>query len=124
MMGKDIDLDALFAEAALTQVEVSAGLASRILADADRLQPKPQPIVRPVISAKPHGGAFGWVLGFTDVLGGMRAVAGLSLAGLMGLYLGVAQPVAVQSLTALMSGTTTVDQIDLLPATGTLWAEN
>lgn len=124
-MDKDIDLDALFAEAALMRAEPSAGLEARILADADRLQPKPQPLARPVISAKPQSGAFGWVTGLTDVLGGMRAVAGLSLAGLTGLYLGVAQPGAVQSLTALMSGTTTtVEQMDLLPATGTLWAEN
>ena len=123
-MEKDIDLDALFSEAAMLRAEPSMGLASRILADADRLQPKLQPLARPVILAKPHGGAFGWVTGFTDVLGGMRAVAGLSLAGLMGLYLGVAQPAAVQSLTALMSGTTTVEQMDLLPAIGTLWAEN
>lgn len=123
-MGKDIDLDALFAEAALTRAEPSAGLSARILMDADRLQPKPQPLARPVILAKPHGGFFGWYTGFADVLGGGRAVAGLSLAGLTGLYLGMAQPEPVQSLTSLMSGTTTVEQMDFLPASGTLWMEN
>ena len=124
-MDKNMDLDALFAEAALTEVKPSAELMQHILADAERLQPKAQPLVRPVISAKPRGGAFGWFTEFADVLGGARAVAGLSLAGLTGLYLGVAQPGAVAALTSLVSGTTTtVEQMDLLPATSTLFTEN
>lgn len=129
-MDKDIDLDALFAEATLARADPSPSLVTRILADADKLQPKPQALARPMISARPHGGWFaglavglGDVLG--DVLGGGRAVAGLSLAGLTGLYLGMAQPGAIGSLTSLVSGTTTtVEQMDLLPATGSSWTEN
>ena len=77
-----------------------------------------------MISAEPERGFFGLFAGFADVLGGGRALAGLSLAGLTGLYLGVAQPTFVQSLTSLVSGsTTTLDSMDLLPATGTLWTD-
>ena len=123
-MDKDFDLNALLAEAAVARAEPSAALTARILADAAKLQPRPQPLVRPAILAKPQVGFFGRVTAFADGLGGGRTVAGLTLAGLTGLYLGVAQPAAVQSLTALLSGTTTVEQMDFLPATGTLWTEN
>ena len=119
-MDKDFDLDALFAEAAEVRVQPSAALQARILTDAAKAQPKPQAFVKPVISPKPQPG---WFAGMTDVLGGVRSIAGLSMAALVGLYLGVAQPTALQSLTGLLEGTTTVEQMDLLPATGTLWTE-
>lgn len=128
-MDKDFDLDALLAEAAETRASPSPELAARILQDAVRLQPKPTPWpqapVRNKVSETPTRGAFGWFLGIADLLGGGRAVAGLSLAAMTGLYLGAAQPDLVLSLTSALSGdTATVEQIDLLPATGALWTEN
>ena len=128
-MEKDFDLDALLAEAAEERLTPSAELSSRILRDAAAVQPKPQPWPQVLVrKAKPQatsGGFFGWFTAFADVLGGGRAVAGLSLAALTGLYLGVAQPNLVQSLTSSLAADSTVsDQIDLLPATGTLWTEN
>lgn len=128
-MDKDFDLDALLAEAAEMRVTPSPELTSRILQDAVNLQPKPQvwpqPIVRKEEPQSFSGGFFGWFTAFADVLGGGRAVAGLSLAALTGLYLGVAQPNLMQSLTSSTAADSTVsDQIDLLPATGTLWTEN
>lgn len=123
MMDKDLDLDALFAEAAEVQVALSPELSARILADAARLQLRPQPFAKPAVSVPVRKSALGWLVGVGEVLGGVRSLAGLSLAGLTGLYLGMAQPAAVQSVTALLAGatTTTVDQLDLLPSTGTLW---
>ncbi len=128
-MDKDFDLDALLAEAAEVRVTPSAELSSLILRDAVRLQPKPQPWPQPFVQKEEPqvsaGGFFGWFTAFADVLGGGRAVAGLSLAALTGLYLGVAQPNLMQSLTFSLAADSTVsDQIDLLPATGTLWTEN
>ena len=124
-MDKDTDLDAVFAKAALVRADPSADLMARILADADKLQPKVQPLARPAIFAKPQAGAYGWFSEFADVLGGFRALAALSLAGLTGLYLGVSQPASLGALTGLVAGTTTtVEQMDLLPATSTLFAEN
>ena len=121
-MNDDVDLDALLAEAAATPVVPSAGLSSRILADAQAVQPRPRVQAAP---SRQRAGLMGWLLDFTEGLGGGRAVAGLSLAGLTGLFLGVADPAALQSLTALIAGdTTTVGQMDLLPATDILWTEN
>lgn len=124
-MDKDFDLDALFAEAADVGVMPSPELTSRILNDALMAQPKPQTFVRAPVSEAPRGGFFGWFTGLSDVLGGGRALAGLSLAGMTGLYLGMAQPNLMQSLTSMVSTDSSVlEQIDLLPATGTLWTEN
>ena len=127
-MDKDFDLDALFAQAAETRHTPSPDLTARILNDAARAQPKPQEWPQAAEykqnpSSAP-GGFFGWFTAFADVLGGGRALAGLSLAGMTGLYLGVAQPDLVQSLTSVVGGGTTLEQIDLLPATGTFWTEN
>ncbi|MBI1170574.1 dihydroorotate dehydrogenase [bacterium] len=122
-MDKDLDLDALFAQAAEDRATLSPELDARILADAARLQPSPQAFVKPVVSVPPRPG-FGWGAALAEVLGGLRSVAALSMVGLAGLYLGVAQPAGVQSLTSLLSGdAATVDQLDLLPTTGALWSE-
>ena len=52
-------------------------------------------------------------------------MAGLSLAGVAGLFLGVADPSALQSLSTLIAGDlTSVEHMDLLPATDILWTEN
>ncbi len=129
MMDKNFDLDALLAEASAQRVPPSPALAARILHDAAQMQPKPkawpQPLARKGISQTPRTRFFGWFPAFADVLGGGRAVAGLSLVAMTGLFLGVAQPNLMQSLTSLVStDSTSLDQIDLLPATGTLWTEN
>jgi hypothetical protein len=121
-MDNDMDLDALLAEAAALPVAASAALTARILADAQGVQPRAQVEVAP---SRQRFGLMGWLFELADGLGGGRAVAGLSLAGATGLFLGVADPTALQSLTALIAGDmTTVGQMDLLPATDILWTEN
>lgn len=122
-MDKDMDLDALLSEAAAERVEPSAALRARILADADAMQP--QPFVINAVSVPKTGGIAGWFAGLAAGLGGARAVAGLSLAGLTGLFVGVVEPAALQSLTALLTGEAVqIDRMDLLPATSTIWTEN
>ena len=121
-MTDDMDLDALLAEAAALPLAPSATLTARILADAQAAQPRP---LASVAHPRQRFGLMGWLVDLADGLGGGRAVAGLSLAGATGLFLGVADPVALQSLTALIAGDTiTVGQMDLLPATDILWTEN
>lgn len=121
-MEDDLDLDALLAKAGALPVPPSAALTARILADADALQP---PARGQLGALRPRIGVLGWLLELAEGLGGGRAVAGLSLAGVTGLFLGVADPTALQSLTALIAGDmTTVGQMDLLPATDILWTEN
>ncbi len=115
-MTKDDDLDSLFADAALHREVLSAGLVARIHADADTWQPKPTP--RPVAHV-PRG----WFWTLSDWFGGTASLAGMTAAGLIGLFLGVAQPVPVASLTELVTGSTTLDDLELLPTGGTLWEQ-
>ncbi len=122
-MDNDLDLDALLAEAAATPTKPSEALSARILADATAMQ-RPLPAQRGTASRKRFG-LWRWVTDLVAGLGGGPAVAGLSLAGVAGLFLGVADPVALQSITALLSSDTTmVARMDLLPATDILWTEN
>lgn len=116
-MAQDDILDGMFAEAAAQQPVPSAGLISRIVADADAEQPKAQSL-RPAKAAKA-----GWLATLADWFGGGMSLAGMSAAAAAGLYLGVAQPASVLALTELVTGSTTIDSLDLLPASGTLWAQ-
>ena len=121
-MDDDLDLEALLAKAAAMPVAPSAALTARILADAQAVQPRAQ-VQR--ASVRPQFGVMSWLYALADALGGGRAVAGLSLAGITGLFLGVADLSAVQSLTSLVAADgATVAQMDLLPATDILWTEN
>ena len=115
-MAQDDILDGMFAAAASQQPVPSAGLISRIVADADSEQPKPQ-FLRP---AKATGG---WFATLADWFGGGMSLAGMAAAAATGLYLGVTQPASVLALTELVTGSTTIDSLDLLPASGTLWAQ-
>ncbi len=116
-----LDLDALLAEAAGVRTDPSAALTARILADAAAVQP---PLAN-VAAARPRLGLRRWVGDLVAGLGGGRAVAGLSLAGVTGLFLGVVDPAALQSITTLVAGETVLAaQMDLLPATDILWTEN
>ena len=115
-MTKDDDLDALFAVAAAERVVPSDDLFARILADADAAQPGTA-LAR---SAPRHQG---WLASLADWFGGGMSLAGMSAAALTGLYLGVAQPAQLATLTELVTGNTTLDSLDLLPSTGTLLAQ-
>jgi len=111
------DLDALFETAAQQRPQPSPGLTARILVDADALQPQPAaPQVRP--SARPMG----WLDTLSDWFGGRTSLAGMSVAALTGLYLGVAQPTPILALTQLVTGQVAQDSLELLPASETLWA--
>jgi hypothetical protein len=112
----DEDLDAMFAEAAGQGVEPSPRLLVRILADAAAAQPVPKPV-----GAALKWRRWQWFSG----LGGGRAVVGLSLAGLTGVFLGMAQPDAVLSLASLNAQPeATVDRLELLPSVDLSWTGN
>lgn len=122
-MDDDMDLDALLAQAAATPAALSSALTARILDDARAVQPG-----LPFSALPSHPRPYllrAWISEFVAGLGGGPALAGLSLAAATGLFLGVADPTALQSLTLLIAGETTeVAQMDLLPATDILWTEN
>ena len=112
------DLDQIFAAAVAARPRPSPALMARVMADAALLQPRLAAFV-PKANVAPRG----WFGALAKVLGGGRSLAGMSAAALTGLYLGIAQPSPVQALTSILSGTTTLDNLDLLPASDTLWAQ-
>jgi hypothetical protein len=111
------DLDGLFAAAAEQRTQPSGPLVARILHDADALQPAPRGLV--VAAARPVG----WFAALADWFGGGLSLAGMSAAALTGIYLGVAQPTPVLALTDLVTGSSTIDSLEVLPSTGTLWSQ-
>lgn len=114
MTQQDDDLDALFTAAAAEPALPSDALVARILADANALQPRPAaaPVPRP-----------SWFATLADWFGGGMSLAGMSAAALTGLYLGIAQPVPLNGLTEFVTGSATLDSLDLLPSNGALWAQ-
>ena len=109
------DLDALFAEAAAEVPEVSDRLMAALMADAARLQPG---ALRPRVPVRG-----GFLAGLADLFGGRGALAGMTLATVAGLYLGIAQPAALVSLTASIYSETPLDSLDLMSGSDSLWSE-
>jgi len=90
-------------------------LMARILADAARLQPQPRSIaaLRPA-AARPV--RLGFWAALNDMFGGSGVLAGLATAACAGVYLGVAQPTALDSLAMVWTGSSAVDQLDFMPS--------
>ncbi|WP_247227695.1 hypothetical protein [Yoonia sp. F2084L] len=88
-------LDDLFAQARGVDPTPSNDLMTRVLTDADAVQPKP--VVRP--DTRP-----GFWVRLVDAVGGWPAVSGLAAATIAGLWVGVAPPASVSDLTATLIG--------------------
>lgn len=117
-MAEDDLLDRLFAEAAGQEEAPSAALMARIQADAEAHQPRPRPAPAPIPRQKVAGrGVFGTL---ADWFGGGIALAGMSAAAVSGLYLGLAQPAAIQALSEAVTGGT-VESVELLPDLASNW---
>lgn len=117
-MADDDLLDGLFAEAAARREAPSDALMARISADAEAHQPRPRPAPLPVPRQKAAGrGVFGTL---SDWFGGGIALTGMSAAAVSGLYLGLAQPAAIQALSEAVTGGT-VDSVELLPDLASNW---
>lgn len=119
---QDIDLDGLFAAARAESPTPTAGLVARIEADAASLHRARS------AAAVPAPALFrqrwpGWIA----ALGGNGVMAGLVTATLAGLWLGVAQPAPVSSLTQTLSEAfaedTGLGTVELIPALDTFGAE-
>lgn len=114
----DLDLDALLAAARDTGPAPSQALIDRVMTDAAALQPRPAPVVRPVAR-----GGVGWLGRLASVFGGGGALAGVSLAMVAGVFIGVMQPEPVAALTSALLVDTSLGTVDLLPAGADLWEE-
>lgn len=94
------DLDALLKQASDAPVELPAGLAARVLADAQMVQlhPRVSPLSRPSIWAQAM-----------DMLGGWPAVSGLAAATCAGFWIGVSPPQSVPDAGALLLGVQAIE---------------
>ncbi|WP_238928789.1 hypothetical protein [Alexandriicola marinus] len=96
-------IDALLEDVAQHPVApIDAVLMARLVEDADRLVPRPEPVAGAIA-------ATGW-RGVLDLMGGWPAMGGLVAAGVVGLWIGLAPPDLVDDAVAgLLGGTVAVD---------------
>ena len=113
------DLDDLFAQARAGAMQPSDDLTRRVLADAERLQPKPMAFAPR--EAAPQGGGF-WAA-LSGFFGGGFSVAGIGSAAVLGLFFGFVQPSALLSMTTGLTGNDTLDTLELMPGVDALLAE-
>jgi hypothetical protein len=93
------DLDDLFAEAAQLKPSVPSDLMARVLIDADQIQPRPRAAANQNV----------WNA-LVDMVGGWPVVGGLAMAGVAGIWIGVAPPMGLENMaTAVIGSTHTVD---------------
>jgi len=112
------DLDTLLAGLRAADAPPSTALQARVLADAVAVQATApaRPAMRPARRT-----AFRTL---AEIFGGGGALAGMSLAAMAGLFIGVAQPAPVASLTEALLAEEPLDTLDLLPETDALWTED
>lgn len=104
-------LEAFFT-AARGPAPVPDALMARVLADADQVQAAQVRTAPPVRRPDSTVAATGFWQRFVQVLGGSGAVAGLAAAGMAGVWLGFAQPVALPF---------TDSTVELIPADDDFW---
>lgn len=95
-------IDALLSDVRSVQVTPDDSLMARVMADAHRVDHS-EPAAQPAAS---------WWAALHDLLGGWPTVGGMALAGVAGLWVGIAPPAPVENLAAGVFGTT--DTVSLL----------
>lgn len=130
MNGKmEQDLDFLLARmAAEPRPLPDPALMARLMADAARVQPPlpapagaTRPQVNPPIPARAAAPPGSWIGALADLFGGRGALAGMMLAAITGLWLGVAQPISLAALTGAVE--TPLESLDLMAGSDGLWTE-
>lgn len=106
---QDSDLDDLLAAARADRPTPSPALMARVIADADRLQPRPALRAAPAARSRP-----GFLAVLAEAFGGRGALAGMAAATLAGVWVGAAQPAAFSVLTAGVWPTESVS-VELIP---------
>lgn len=106
----DTRIDALLRDVAATRPKVPDALMAAVLRDAARVQPAPLP------RAQPRPGLWQTIM---DLVGGWPALGGLAAAGVAGVWLGIAPPVALEGAAAAALGLSqSVDLIGVDPLDG------
>lgn len=94
------ELDDLLAQTAQIKPTVPSDLMARVLIDAAQVQPRN-------FAPPPQQTLWSAVL---DMIGGWPAVGGIAMAGVAGLWIGVAPPVGLENMaTTVLGSTQTVD---------------
>ena len=111
-------IEAAFAEAQLKAPEPSADLMARVLADAETVQAGFER--RP-----PRPETLGGLRAFFEAFGGWPAMAGLTAAGVAGVWLGVSPATGVSEALASYLGGSTAYAVDIMPGAelGLAWDE-
>lgn len=113
------NLDDVLAGARDTGPAPSDALIERVMADAAALQPRP--VLPSVARAKPAG--VRWLDRLAELFGGGGALAGVGLAMVAGVFIGISQPEPVAALTQVLLDQTLSDTVDLFPTDVALWEE-
>jgi hypothetical protein len=92
-------LDDLFAEARQVRPVVSVDLMARIMADAAAVQSER---TAPIVVAAPEQGGF--FAGLWTALGGWGGAGGLAAATMAGLWIGIAPPSGLESVSTAVFG--------------------
>lgn len=121
MNDRDDALEHLFAAARHPEPVPSQVLMHRILTDAVAVQAQHGAQAPARRAARPR--RLGWVDRVAAVFGGGGALAGMSLAMVAGVFIGIAQPNAVAALTSGLLADAALDSVDLLPGDDPLWGE-
>jgi anti-sigma factor RsiW len=111
----DAALDDLFAQVRAGVEPVPDALLARVLADADAAMPRAAALHPASAAARPGPG---WLGALVALLGGRSAVAGMAAAGLAGVWIGFAQPVALP-----FDSYGAAETVTLYPAALDLWGE-
>ena len=113
----DLELDALFSDAARDAPVPSDDLMARIMADAQAELPR-------VATTAPVAQDKGWFGAMIAAIGGWPAAAGLATAGVTGLVIGLATPETLQDLAGEYLVATSVFEFDdFMPSYGDLLGE-
>jgi hypothetical protein len=106
---QELDLEDFFSTARRQTVDAPPDLMTRVLLDAQAVQPRAK---TPVSAPRP-----GFWAQLLAGIGGAPALAGLSTAMLAGLWIGFAQPVALSNVTdVFLAGSTVIEPLDVIPA--------
>ena len=112
------DLDALFAASRGRDHPPADDLMARVLEDAARVQPKPEPLVR----AAPR--RVGIWQGLAALFGGSRVLAGLGSVAMAAFFIGLVQPAPVMALTDALIADSSAEPVDLMPGVDALLTED
>ena len=119
----DDDLDTLFAAARAEVAQPPAALVARVIADAEATlvaKTAPQAAPSPATSPATRSGGARWS-GLAALFGGSGALAGMVTATVAGFWIGFAQPVQLDAMSAVLTGTAA--EIDMMPGLDALLDE-